>query len=991
MTFIPLIFVFITVAHFVFRFSRDEKTVSNFVLRESYPLPQYKATMYLYEHKKHGSPFLHIKTGDKHNFFATTFRTTCIDDSGSTHVLEHLSLHGSKKYPIRSVFTELIKNSVATFLNAFTSVEWTAYPFSSTNHKDFHNVMDVYMDAIFHPKLDEIDFKSEAYHLEFVSPENSSTPLRHSGVVYNEMNGDLSNPESRFEGLIRENLYPDSLFHFQYGGDPKAITKLTLQKIKEQHDRYYHPSNALFFHYGSFDEKEIMEKIDEIISPFDEKKITIPDELVDQPKWKAPHFAERDGPAGDNLSIARASVNWITGDMRNYTDVSDLSFLSSLLTYSQASPLYKGLIKAGVGTNFLNTGYYPYVRSPYFTIGLEGIELNKARKLNETVLKLLNEIYENGFEKSQIDSILHQYELTQKSVSASLGMDMWESIVNIWIHNVNPYDLLDSNREISRIKETLKRQPRYFELLMKEKLIDNTHRLDLVMKGVEGFEEKQSKEVQKELDEKKARMSEQEKEEIVQTAKEIREAVDAPKPLELLPKITVQDLNASYEPINPKIKDNIWYFEQPTNDVSYVNIKCELPLNKENIADMSLLDAVISSIGAGDLNEEEFASKTSLYTGGISTSLTISPSIDNADVLNASFVISSSALVDDFDKMLELMKKVLLSPWLNNTETIRIIMQSIDSNFISSITSDGHKYALLYSSSGLSKGSALNEMWNGVTCNKRIHKIVEENNWENVSKLLKAAYEKILLESTFSGSIHCNEEHESKLVQKLGLLVKELNEISQEKRNNDPSSSNAIVDFMNKQKDNKKVVLDIDSSTFFCSIAMNGPLYKAENSITRMVAQTLIKSEFLHNMIREKLGAYGVMEKSDLYTGTYGFVSYRDTNPKEVIDAFKQGVEIATTNITQEMVNRAILQIFSDLDQPQSPSSKGISMFLKGLTNEIIEKFRKNVLKVQARDVIEEAKKMKSCFNEWTSAIVGSSALISDFVNQNNYTSVKVI
>lgn len=819
-------------AYFSYSQITKKEITHNFIFKEKRSYPEYNIEAFLYIHSIHGSPFIHIQTNDTHNFFATTFRTTCIDDTGSTHVLEHMSLHGSDHYPINSVFSELLKRSLATLLNAFTSIEWTAYPFSTTNSNDFFNILDVYLDASFHPQLNQIAFESECHHLEFESPNDTSSALHHSGVVYNEMVGSLSKPSDYFESLIRKNLYPDSLFRLEYGGYPPAIANLTLEQLKRMHDMYYHPSNALFFHYGSFDLDKIMQKVDQVISdpqfnnadkvlfhgnnnnqnikkdqendledniyqqiddndnqnneindgnyqPNDDKvelkqnqlddhkrlqqnskkdetkiiqnkdlKSNNPElrikekkvkeyfdleKLINQPRWNSPRYVIAEGPSngqiGDNgEEKVTVSVSWMVGDLRNVTEITDLTFLSLLLTDTILSPLYKSLITTRIGTNFINTGFMSYTRSPYFCIGLEGVEMTEAIKFNQTVLDILNDVYKNGFDSDRIYSTLHNFEISQKTISNQQGINFWHGLISFWIHNVNPFEVLDENWQIERIKRILKINPRYFEMILKHQLINNKHRLDLIMKGVQNFQEKQAEKVKQELAEMKEKMSNSELKKIVEETNKIQQFVDAPRPVHLLPSITKNDINET-QPTKLKVEyplnnDKIMTFVQPTNDIVYLTVKCDLPVDSKDIELVPILSLLLNQIGADDLDENEFANQASLYTGGISVSHIIVPSKDDPNSFKASLLFSGSALSSDIEKFIKLIQKMLTKPWLNNTKRINILLSEKVSAFPNRIAENGHYYALLYSSAGISTSSTLQEMWDGITNMRYVKKLL---------------------------------------------------------------------------------------------------------------------------------------------------------------------------------------------------------------------------------------------------------------------------
>lgn len=954
---------------FAYQQLNSPESVHGFVLKDYKTFPEFNAKAYLYEHKKHGCPFLHIESNDNHNFFSTSFRTTCIDNSGSTHVLEHLALQGSENFPINSVFTELIKRSFATFMNAFTSIEWTSYPFSTTNYRDFFNIMNVYLDATYHPRLTPVTFMSEAHRLEFEDPNNGSTSLKHSGVVYNEMNGDISNPISRFSNLVREYLYPDSLFRFQYGGNPKDIAKLTLQDIKRMHQRYYHPCNSLFFHYGSFSKEEIMKKINDVIDPFSTSHIAISDSMINQPKWKEPRFVEEEGPSDGDQNKVRASVSWMVGDLRNISDIVDLEFLSLLLAGSSLSPLYKGLIKTGLGSKFIDTGYHSFVRSPYFSIGLEGVDGTNVT-LNATILSIMNKVYEEGFDPDQIRSIIHQQEISQREVSSEQGLKLWQQTISSWIHNVNPFDLLDLPWEIERIKTTLELQPKYFEMIMKKKLIENSHRLDLIMRGVKGYQESLSVQTKIDLEKMKNSMSESQKQIIVNHSKEIRANIDSPKPLHLLPSISIDDINKSITPVSYDLSDDVYVFEQPVNGLIYLRINAELPLDADCIEDLPLLSSVITSLGAGDLSEDSFENSKQLNTGGISSHYEIHTSLTDQNKIRAFLTISGKSLVRNFPTLLSLMKKIILSPHLNNSEKIGVLSQMMVSGFSEDIADNGHLYALKHSAAGLSRVTALKEMWDGVTYNQRLQRAVIKGDWKAISQRLQRVYQYMFRRANFTASIHCDKTESKTALQQISLFINELNEKSISPLDH-PSDN--IADFMKEINKNQNTLLELDSSTFFCALSIKGPIYNSSSSSARFIASSLIKSELLHDSIREKLGAYGVISRYDKDSGVTSFVSYRDTSPVQVLKAYDDALsQVASGNISWDQINRTIIQVFSKIDSPISPSNRGLDYFYDQVTNEELQRRRSSILNIKPDDVVKEAQMMLK--EEKRSSIVGNSA-----------------
>ena len=961
---IPLLIA--SAALFTYTKIDNSDSIANFDLPEkTYIL---NSTVYLYYHKKHKCPFLVIDNNDNHNFFSATFRTQAIDNSGSPHVLEHLTLHGSKKYPIRSVFMELMKRSFATFMNAFTSAEWTAYPFSSTNDKDFFNVLDVYLDSIFHPLLDEIDFETECHHLEFEDPLNKSTNLRHSGVVYNEMNGEYSEPDSYFSTKMREFLYPNSSSRFNFGGYPPEITNLTLNQIKQQHDKYYHPSNCLFFHYGNFDHKKVMNEVDKVISQFDKSNFNLENEFTDQPRWKEPKYIEIEGPGQEQEGKVISSVNWIVGDLRNSSEVFDLSIVSELLLGTTVSPMFKGLIETGIGESFLESGFSPYIRSPYFTIAIKG--MNQSINLNETVLNILNQIYEDGFDQKRIKSIIHSQEIALRTIS--YGQDLWESIVSSWIHNANPLNLLDSEWEINRIKTILEIQPRYFEMILKKKIIENNHRLDFVMKPKEEFQRTIAERTKEELSQVKSQMTESQIEEIVNNTIKYQETITAPKNVKLLPMIHVQDLNKTSEHVLYEKVDNdrIYIFEQPANGLVKITLSTEIPdIDTEYDRYFFLISGFLLSLGADNLSSDDLTHEIELKTGGIDVSIQRVPKFHNSSNLHYVLNIGCLTLYDDLPETIDLLKKIILKPHFNNTEKISLFLKMMNSRIPETLLSNGHSYASVFSRSSLSNSSAMAEHTGGVSNLWWLMKLNKQNNISIISSTLQEVYNYILSNSHFKAAIHCEPKHHQTLQILTTEFLKEIDD-STNKITNSLSHKRYLRDFILSQNIYDKIVLDVDSTTYFSAVSMKGPIHPDDRSLKRKFTVKLIIKEYLIDLIREQLGAYGVMGyHSD---GVTTFVSYRDTNPSKVIEAFRIGIQKCIDTVTDEMIDRTIINIISDFDTPQNPLNKGLEYFTDdNYTYEDVQHLRDLVFNMTKDDVIYEAKEMLN--SQWITTIFGNS------------------
>ncbi|OHS94530.1 Clan ME, family M16, insulinase-like metallopeptidase [Tritrichomonas foetus] len=930
-----------------------------FILKEKHKFPSMNIEAYLYENVRFKCPFLYISTPDTHNFFSTTFRTTPSDNSGAIHVLQHLITQSSENYPIRSLFQELKKRSFATLLTSYSSHEWTAFPFSTTNSNDFDNILDVYLDAIFHPLINNETFYSECHRLEFEDPYDYRTPLHHDGTVYNEVHEETLKSNSRFSNLLQENLFPDSLFKNKYYGTPSDISKLTISSLKQYHFRYFHPMNSLFFFYGSIPVDLLLSHVSNAINSFPVTQPPSDDQLYNQAKWKNPHHVEFNGQLDDNSrpEKIRAAVAWMCGDLRNISDIIDLEFLSVLLTHSTVSPLYHGLIKTDVGTKFLETGYFPIIRSPYFSIGVEGFNPT-FMSFNQTVLALLKQLYKKGFDSNRVKSLLNRHEIRQKSIAASQGLKIWKSIIGSWIHNVSPFELIDPSWEIERLKKLLSVQPRYFEMIMKQKLINNKHRIDISMHGLEDFNEELIKNEKVKLKILKNNMTVSEKTNIINIAKLLDNYKNQPKPLNLLPSIKVSDLQPFKQINDPTVLNNVYLYESKVNGIVYIEIKGQLPLDNDYIEDIPLLKAVLNGVGAGDLDENDFSTNEQLYTGGLKCEFSIKPGSkynENPQSADAYFIIKGSALSRNIDRLFSLMEKMLMDPWLNNTEQIAVLISMLAATSEEKSSVSGSDFVSRYSSAGFSKAAALDELLQGFTAVHRISHLVRSNDWSAVSVRIQKVYKHVFRMANFTALVHCDNYDQEEVQFMTEELLSKLNQ-----HNYKPKGSDKAQEFYEEVSKKSKILITSDSPSYYSCLALKGPTFNETYSAAFSVATSIIHSEFLIPEIYEKKSLGIIHSTYDPFFGIVTFSTTKDKNPSQIFQIIEDSINlVAKGSISNEIIENSIIHLASKMDSPTSPSEEGILNFLYGISSKQQLERRQKILKVTVSDVIYAANLMK--------------------------------
>ena len=957
----------------------EKNLLHGFKLLRKKEFPQYQATAKLYKHEKHGCQFLDFETKDSNNTFAITVRTIPFNDSGSTHVLEHMVLHGSKKYPINDVFTELNKRSIANYMNAETFLDWTQYLFSTKNETDFHNILDVYMDAVFHPELGENNFLLECHHLEPNDTEDDNSTFKHSGVVYNEMAGLLTDGEALYDEKLRAAMLPDTPYRFVNGGSPPAIAKMTLDELKEEHKKYYSPSNALFFHYGSIDIDRIFEHVNSFLENIERTDVVFPVEKLIQPKWTEPKRIECEGPMetmGDDNKQIKSTISWLVGDISNEQLYYDLFIISSLISDGCASPLYQKLIKSQIANDFLMNGVDSSAKNMTFSVGVSGLDEEGIQQFYDIVMGTLQEIVDGDiFTEERIESALNSIEINCRKVSSNIGKYIISTTTSEWVHGIDPFHSIDIMENIDALRNRIHSNPRYLQGIIKQYLLDNKSYVHFIMRPVKDYFEKQNKEVQKELDDEIAKMTKDEKQKLFEKAKELKEHLQKPKPLHLLPSIKAKDISRVPQNIDYTLKEDVYTFPAPTNGIIYIKLRCEIDVNNPLIEMVQIFSNCACALGAGDYDDEQFSIQEDLYTGGYIPSTTVDTDAESKeDEPRYYIMIETSCLERNIDKMMELFHDVVLRPMLNNREQIIALTNMLASQYNDMITCNADSFAMMHAGASLRRTNALSEITSGISFYKHLSALVEEESWDEICQTVQDCYDQLFIQGKFDCAINCEEKAIPLIEPKMRQFIKELNGDRDFSKLADKNRYAFLDEFINSSKAKQNTMFEIDSSTNCTAISRIGPLFNDDLVYAASVLSYLYSSEIFYDDVRGKLNAYGADCIYKSSNGTFTFSSFRDPNCAAVIEASENALHtIADGNINEEMVDRAIVKLFTNFDKPTSPANHGLGLFLGRYNNEERRKRRLKFLAVTPNDLVNVAKylleQIKSC------TIVGNTSV----------------
>ncbi|GAO16971.1 uncharacterized protein UV8b_06677 [Ustilaginoidea virens] len=938
-----------------------------FTLLRSKHVPELELTALHLQHDKTGADYLHIAREDSNNVFSIGFKTNPPDDTGVPHILEHTTLCGSKKYPIRDPFFKMLPRTLSNFMNAFTASDHTFYPFATTNAQDFKNLMSVYLDSTLHPLLKQSDFTQEGWR---IGPENptgeteESKKLVFKGVVYNEMKGQMSDAGYLYYIRFHDHIFPDIN---NSGGDPQKITDLTYEQLKAFHANHYHPSNSKLFTYGDMPLVDHLQEIDARLEAFDkilaDKKVHTPITL------KGPREVTLQGPLDPLVDPDRqfkTSISWITGDTADVVESFSIALLSTLLMDGYGSPLYRGLVETGMGADWSpNAGYDSSAKRGIFSIGLTGVQEADVPKLKGKVQEILQEASQQGFEKTKIDGALHQLELSLKHKTANFGFSMLNRLKPKWFNGTDPFDSLAWNDTISAF-ETKLAQGGYLEKLLEKYLLNDstltftmapsvTFSEDLVKEEQDRLHGKISHVIQKAGSEAKARkqFEKQEQELLLEQSKTNTED------LSCLPTVHVKDIPRSREPvvICDEVHNGIpiqWH-KAPTNGLTYfraINALERLPDDLREL--IPLFSDSIMRLGTKDMTMEKLEDLIKLSTGGVSVGYHSTASPTNFHESSEGIIFTGMALDRNVPVMFDILRKLVLETNFDSPEAalrIRQLLQASADGVVNDIASSGHRFALGYAESSLTRSAWLRQQVAGLSQVKLVTRLAgrsEADKLEDVVDKLKRIQKFALSSDNMRTAITCGPESVSQNSKSLDGFAKALPRGVSDLQNPDPR----------KLSTDRKTFFPLPYQVYYGGLSVPTASYTAADGAPLQILSQLLTHKHLHHEIREKGGAYGGGAMYKPLDGLFGFYSYRDPNPQNTLNIMRNAGRWAVDKEwTERDLEEAKISVFQAVDAPKAVNQEGMGRFLSGVTEEMRQAKREQLLDVSKQQVREAAQK----------------------------------
>ncbi|XP_048873613.1 presequence protease, mitochondrial-like isoform X4 [Brienomyrus brachyistius] len=914
------------------------QNIHGFTVRQVTPVPDLCLTAVQLSHNVTGAEVLHLAREDSNNLFSVQFRTTPRDSTGVPHVLEHAVLCGSHEYPCRDPFFRMLSRSLATFMNAFTASDYTMYPFSTQNGKDFQNLLSIYLDAVFFPNLHELDFWQEVWRLEGENPTDPDSPLVFKGVVFNEMKGAFAHSESLFAQHLQNKLLPAHTYSVVSAGDPLSIPDLSWEQLRRFHTRHYHPSNARFFTYGDLPLEQHLKQIEEqALSRFDQID---PDTAVPpEPRWDHPreyHIRCGSNPLAPEPSKQNClTVSYLLGDITDTFEALTLNLLSSLMVTGPNSPFYKALIEPKLGSAFSSiVGYDGSKKEASFSIGLQGISEEDMEKIKNIILQTIDHVEASGFEEERIEALLHKIEVQLKHQSTHFGLALALYIAPCWNHDGDPVPMLRIDDMVTRFKQCLKDNPRYLQEKIKQYFKDNKHRLTL------------SDDDRKEIHEKGLQLL------TIQGSIQDASCLPALKVSDAAPVITATPLEMGMAvPCSRSAEVPVQYSPQPTNGMVYFRVLCGLRTLPEDLKIyIPLFCNIITKLGCGSLDYRQQSQQMEMKTGGMVVSPQVVTDTGNLDTYEQGILLTSSCLERNVSAMFDLWAEIFNSPNFEDEERLRVLLMISAQELSNGISSSGHTYAMTRAGHTLTSAGRLQETFDGMDQVQFIQRIV---NLPNLSVVLQKMLEikKYIFDQQ---DMRCALNATPQRMSEIALHIEEFVERISIKKNCRSSQLN-VTEEPTFTPSQMKTYFELPFPVSFIGESVRTVPFTHQDYASLVILSHMMTTKFLHGEIREKGGAYGGGAMMD-HSGLFSFYSYRDPNCMQTLSTFSRAVEWAKNGkFSQQDVDEAKLSTFATVDAPEAPCNKGMDHFLNGVSDELKQEHRERLFAVAKQDLIAVA------------------------------------
>lgn len=934
---------------------------------------------WLLRHKKTGARVMLIENSDENKVFNIAFRTPPKNSTGVAHILEHSVLCGSREFPLKDPFVELVKGSLNTFLNAMTYPDKTCYPVASCNDRDFQNLMHVYLDAVFYPniyKKEEI-FRQEGwnYHLE-----KKEGPLKYNGVVYNEMKGAFSSPDDVLEREIMNSLFPDTTYGCESGGDPVNIPDLSYEEFLDFHRQYYHPSNSFIYLYGNMDMEEKLEFLDShYLSAFD--SLVIDSEIRNQEAFAQVKDIQKSYPVSedegeeDNTYL---SYNMVVGEAADINLSLAFEVLDYALLSAPGAPLKQALLDAKIGKDIYGS-FEDGIKQTYFSIVAKGANLSRKEEFIKVIRDTLTKIAEEGIDKKAVTAGINYYEFRFREADFSSypkGLMYGLDILSSWLYDdTKPFCEVQLLEGFEFLKKAL--EEGYFEELIRKYLLDNTHGAVLSLVPEKGLAAKRDKELEEKLENYRKSLSDEELTRMVENTKALeayQEAEEAPEALTCIPMLSREDIKKEITGLTNEehhVEDSLFlYHDVYTNGIGYADLLFEIhDFDVDTVHYLGLLKSVLGAVDTENYTYGELFNEVNARTGGIAYGIEVFDDAQDTDAFRAMFAVRGKALYPEMDFMFSMIREVLTTSKLDDTKRLYEIIARVRSRAQASLASAGHSTAVLRGASYASPMAAFQDEMAGIGYYQFIEKLEKDFDSckDEIVKNLRKVMEEVLRPENFCVS-YTGERESLDVVKAQAAGIKK-------------------VLFNGQKPESVKQAPCIKKNEAFKTsgqvqyVAQNGNFRKKGLEYTGAleILKVILSYDYLWINLRVKGGAYGCMSGFKR-NGESFLVSYRDPHLKRTLEVY-QGVPdyIRAFEADEREMTKYIIGTISNKDVPRTPQMQGSiskTAYFSNVTEDMLQKERNQILGAQKEDIQKLAALVEAVLSDDQICVVGSETAI---------------
>ncbi|CDF37007.1 presequence protease [Chondrus crispus] len=959
------------------------EVVNGFALRREEYVKEIGSVTRLWVHQRTGTELMSVSNDDENKTFGVVLRTPPNDSTGVPHILEHSVLCGSEKYPVKEPFVELIKCSLNTFLNAFTYPDKTCYPVASCNERDFYNLVDVYMDAVFHPTLTPDTLAQEGHHLEL---DKKGDDVSIKGVVYNEMKGAYSSSDRVLAELSQRMLFPDTTYGVESGGHPRDIPDLTWEQFKGFYDQYYHPSNARMWFYGDEAEEMRLAKANSFLKDFN--RLEVKSAVGLQKPWSAPKSFDFTYDAGSGPDLSKkymATVNWLLNPPVDQIDPAELLTLSvtnHILLSMSASPLRKALTDSQLGEDVVGGGLETDLRQMTFSVGLKGMTEDSVEKMEKLVFEVFNDVKENGFPKGLIDASLNtiEFRLRENNTgSFPKGLSLMLRAMTTWLHDADPLLPLKFETAVANLRSRLERNEPVFQECVSKYILDNPHRASVVLKPDPEFSKKEDAAEAERITKATSGFSDSDYERVIsetQRLKAQQAAHDDPADLAKIPTLTKADLDKKVKTVSYDRHDDkgvtILHHPLNTSGVVYVDMTLDMShVPTELLPLMSLFSGALTELGTTKQDFVSLQQSIGAETGGLRASTLVSQmwATDGNGPAVAKMTVRGKGMVSQVPALFDLIGEVLMDVDINNKERVRQLLIEERAGIESGIAGSGHSVAGGRLGAMFRTTMWADEQMGGVDFLKAVRKLIDrvENNWDSVVADLRTIQQLVVSREGMMVNITTTGSDFPTVKPSLASFLDRLPEKAAGQK------ASWIINPTLLPRANEGLI--VPSAVNYVGKAANlydlGFKLKGGHSL----ASKHLGTSYLWDTVRVQGGAYGGFCRLDTKTGMFMYLSYRDPNVTGTLKGYDGAPDfLANINLSEDDMTKSIIGMIGALDSYQLPDSKGFGSalrFLLGETDERRQQRRDEVLGANVKDFRELGEALQAVREQGTVVVVG--------------------